>query len=192
LEKDASDRFDYFNETMRHNLVQEFALAYYTREIIPDLAEKYEFIDGSEYTHNFMTRKDVVEYIASVGGWSRVISSGTLTDSPNSEWFVKIVDKAYKDLDSLLDKYSDVDTPPDEKNKAEKELYPMTKRLMKQGRIPKEFKLQPYRDQYLEDLTLKMASMGVKMDALGRKIENLDTRLKIVEKIAAETGVFQK
>ncbi|MDA4124605.1 MAG: hypothetical protein OK438_04040 [Thaumarchaeota archaeon] len=169
MSKDAS-KDDYFNEGQRHSLVQDFSVAYYNRDVIPDVTDKdannedvnFAFSKGENgsYKNFYKLRKsEVVSY-----EW----------DSSYSRYEVKLVDERFKELNALLDKYSDADTPSTDKLLVEKELYRLIRILMKEGRVPKTFKLQPFRDAQMSHLASSLERTTKLLDTLEKRVRGLE------------------
>jgi len=165
---------------MRHRLVEEFAVSYYNGSAKPSLAEKnpinwrdIEYLmDGPQFEK--IQRTDV---------WSFGNAVGT-----GYQYRVVYKDKRYSDLDKLLEMYSGtVQTADEDRTLVEKRLYEMILLMMKEGRLPKSFKVQSTRETQEERLLAMVEELGRTMDELGRRVKELEVRLATQES-AAQVG----
>ena len=145
--------------------MQEFVISCYNRTVVPDLADKNanRVNIGSWRDDNAKINGNL---IWSIGG----------KDSFDRN-FIVMKDNRFSELDELLDKYSErIDCPEEEKPLIEKKLYSMILLLMKEGRVPKSFQIQPFRDSQIESLTSKI-------DRIAKLIDNLERRVKGLENL---------
>lgn len=170
MSKDES-KDDYFNPAFRHNLVQEFCIAYYNKDFKPDVALKSEtsgqdahwYSDSTIDLEKWKGEPGVISYIDN----GRVSSAGY-------RYSVILRDSRFKELDALVEKYFDPDTPSADKLNTEKELYKLVRILMKDNRIPKSFKMQPFRDAQLESIAMKQERTVRLLDALEKRVASLE------------------
>ncbi len=156
--------------TMKHRLVEEFAVSYYNGSLKPNLAEKnpmsgreIEYLmDGPQFDR--VRRSDV---------WSCANAVGT-----GYQYRVVYKDKRYSDLDKLLGMYSGtVAVPEDDRPVVEQRLYELILLMVKEGRLPKSFKIQPPGDAQNEKLVSMVEELGRSMDELGRRVRVLEEQL---------------
>ena len=155
---------------MRHRLVEEFVVSYYNGSLKPNLAEKnpincldIEYLmDGPEFDR--IRRSDVWSYGNAVG--------------TGYQYRVVYKDRRYSDLEKLLGTYSGTGTAAEEDRvMVEQRLYEMIMLMIKEGRLPKTFRIQSRRDQ--EDKLLAMVEqLARSMDELGRRVKELEEKLE--------------
>ncbi len=168
MSKDES-KVDYFNEAFRHGLVQDFSVSFYNRTVRPNIAQK-NLSNGTDaifvYGQYDAPRFESLD--------KSKIASYEYNGSPLYSYHVKLRDERFNDLDGLLEKYSDIDTPPTEKLSAEKELYRLIRLLMKEERIPNNFKIQPFRDAQIDNLATKIERIAKLLDNIEKRTKNLE------------------
>ena len=131
-----------FGQEARHRLAEDFATAYLNGSMKPDLAERnptdgrpIEYLmDGPEFGR--LNRRDVWSY----------------SNAPGTGYQYRVIynDKRFSDLEDLLGKYSGrVQIDGDDMPKVEQSLYELILVLIKEGRLPKNFKIQSAKDPRL-------------------------------------------
>jgi len=170
-----------FSEGMRHRLVEEFVISYYNGSVKPNLAEKnpinwrdIEYLmDGPQFEK--IRRADVWSYGNAVG--------------TGYQYRVVYKDKRYSDLEKLLEMYSGtVQTLEEDRTTSEQRLYEMILLMMKEGRLPKTFKVQSTKETQEEKLIAMVEELGRSMDELGKKVKDLEARLASQEATAAQVS----
>lgn len=165
-----------FSGAMRHRLVEEFAVSYLNGSVKPNLAEKnpmngrdVEFLmDGPQLDR---TKKSDV--------WSYANAVGT-----GYQYRVVYRDRRYSDLDRLVQLYSGT-LPASEEDRlvVEQKLYELVMLMLKEGRLPKTFRIPAAGEA--EDQ--KLAAM---VEELGRSVAELGTRVrKLEEQLAAREEI---
>jgi hypothetical protein len=166
---------------MRHRLVEEFAVSYYNGSAKPNLAEKnpingrdIEFLmDGPQFER---TRREDV--------WSYGNAIGT-----GYQYRVVYKDRRYSDLEKLLEMYSGtVQTAAEDRIMAERRLYEMILLMMKEGRLPKTFRVQTTKEAQEERLLAMVEELGRSMEELGKRVKELEARLAAQEATGAQAG----
>ena len=177
----TEERGTSFSEGMRHRLVEEFAVSYYNGSVRPNLAEKnpitgrdIEYLmDGPQFERT--QRSDV---------WSYGNAIGT-----GYQYRVVYKDKRYSDLEKLLEMYSGtVQTAEEDRTLAEQRLYEMILQMLKEGRLPKTFRVQSTKEAQEERLLAMVEELGRSMDELGKRVRALESRLTSEEANAAQVG----
>jgi len=161
---------------MRHRLVEEFAVSYYNGSVKPNLAEKnpingrdIEYLmDGPQFERT--RRADV---------WSYGNATGT-----GYQYRVVYKDKRYSDLERLLEMYSGTVPTVEDRTLVEQRLYEMILLMMKEGRLPKTFKVQSAKEIQEERLLAMVEELGRSMDELGKRVKELEARLASQEAAA--------
>ena len=156
-----------FGMTMRKRLVEDFAVAYYNASIKPNFAEK-----------NPITGLDA-EYLMDGPQFDKVKKSEMWASSSavgtGYQYRVIYRDKRFSDLDRLLEMYSaGLKTEESTQSSVEERLYRIILQLIKEGRLPQNFKVQPAKDPRIEGLLSSVES-------LTRSMEDMETRLKRLE-----------
>ncbi len=156
-----------FGQGMRHRLVEDFAVAYYNGSVKPNLAEKdpmsgrdAEYLmDGPQFEK--IKRSEVWSYSNAIGTGYQVR--------------VTYKDKRFSDLDRLLEVYSgDSTTLEGDQHSAEEKLYRMVLLLIKEGRLPRTFKVQPAKDSRIESLISTVERLSRSMDDLEKRLKRLE------------------
>jgi hypothetical protein len=170
-----------FSEGMRHRLVEEFVVSYYNGSVKPNLAETnpinardIEYLmDGPQFER--IQRADV---------WSYGNAIGT-----GYQYRVVYKDKRYSDLERLLEMYSGtVQTAEEDRTLVEQRLYEMILLMLKEGRLPKTFKVQSTKEAQEERLLAMVAELGRSMDELGKRVRELEARLASQEATVAQVN----
>jgi hypothetical protein len=172
-----SSRLSYgsFGPEMRRGLVEAFAVAYYNGSIKPNLAEK-----------NPATGRDA-EYLMDAPQFEKVKKSEVWAYSTavgtGYQYRVVYRDKRFSDLDRLLEMYSGGSSSDDgDQPSAEERLYRILLVLIKEGRLPQTFKVQPPKDPRVDSLTSTV-------ERLSQSVGDLEKRLKKLEEgEAPQTG----
>ena len=166
---------------MRHRMVEEFAVSYYNGSVKPNLAEKnlinwqdIEYLmDGPQFDR--IQRADVWAYGNAVG--------------TGYQYRIVYKDKRYSDLEKLLEMYSGtVPTADEDRTLVEQRLYEMILLMLKEGRLPKTFKVQSTKEAQEERLLAMVEELGRSMDELGRRVKELEARLSSQEAATTQAG----
>jgi len=159
-----------FGGEARHKLVQEFAVAYYNGSLKPNLAEKSP-MTGREI--EFLMDAPQFEKISRSEMWSSSTAVGS-----GYQYRVVYRDKRFSDLDPLMQMYSGK-TPEAESDVSEVEmrLYELILVLMREGRIPKIFRIQSPREAREEKMAVMLDQFGKSLDELGKRVRQLEEQL---------------
>jgi len=170
-----------FSEGMRHRLVEEFAVSYYNGSVKPNLAEKNP-INGRDI--EYLMDGPQFERIRRADVWSYGNAIGT-----GYQYRVVYKDKRYSDLEKLIEKYSGTaQTAAEDRTLVEQRLYEMILLMMKEGRLPKTFKVQSTKETQEERLLAMVEELGRSMDELGKRVKELEARLASQEADAAQVS----
>ena len=159
-----------FGEEMRHRIVEEFAVSFYNGTLKPNLAEKnpvngrdIEYLmDGQQFEKT--RRTDI---------WSYGNAIGT-----GYQYRVVYKDKRYADLERLLGIYSGTARAPEEDREVVvQNLYEIILQMIKEGRLPKTFRVRSAREIQEEKLLSMVEELGRSMDELGRRVRELEEKL---------------
>jgi len=159
-----------FGEEMRRRLVDEFVISYYNGSLKPNLAEKNP-INGRD-----------VEYLMDAPEFDRIRRSdvwsyGTAVGT-GYQYKVVYKDRRYSDLEKLLETHSGTGTAAEEDvAPMEQRLYEMIMLMIREGRLPKSFRI-PSRGAQEEKLLAMVEQLGRSMDELGRRVKELEDKLE--------------
>ncbi len=167
MEANTGETAENFGPSMRHRLVEDFAVAYYNGSLKPNLAEKSP-MDGRDAEYLMDGRQ--FEKIRRSEIWSYSNATGT-----GYQFRVTYKDKRFSDLEPLLKAYSGgAQTDELEREAVEQKLYEVVMLLIKEGRLPKNFKIQPARDSQLESLTSALARTTRALNELEQRVRRLE------------------
>jgi len=170
-----------FSEGMRHRLVEEFAVSFYNGSVKPNLAEKNP-INGRDI--EYLMDGPQFERIQRADVWSYGNAIGT-----GYQFRVVYKDKRYSDLEKLLAMHlGTAQMAEGEGTLVEQRLYEMILLMLKEGRLPKTFKVQTTREAQEERLLAMVEDLGRSMEELGRRVRELEARLASQEVNAARVS----
>ena len=156
-----------FSRGLRRQMIEDFVVGYYNGSVKANLAEKdpmsgrdVEFLmDGRQFEK---TNKSEV--------WS---SSGAI--GTGYQHRVVYRDKRFSGLDQLLGMYSGtIVVAEEDKPLVEQRLYEMVLLLVKEGRLPKAFKVLPATASRIDRL-------DATVERLTKALESLEKRVKSIE-----------
>ncbi|HKT21091.1 MAG TPA: hypothetical protein VJR06_00510 [Nitrososphaerales archaeon] len=166
-----------FGASARRRMVEDFVVACYNGSLKPNFAEK-----------NPTTGRDV-EYLmdgpqfdrirkAEIWSYSNAIGTGY-------QYRVVYRDRRFSDLERLMEVYSGtVQSPDEDRERTEQSLYQVILLLIKEGRLPKTFKLQTS-DQAQEQKVVAL------VEELSRSMEELGRRVRVIEEQLAAQQALQ-
>jgi len=140
----------------------------------PDLAERnptdgraIEYLmDGPQFSR--LNRREV---------WSYANAAGT-----GYQFRVTYNDKRFSDLEDLLGMYSSrVSVDKDDMPRVEQRLYEMVLVLIKEGRLPKNFKIQSAKDPRLDKLAAELEQLRQLVNEIGERVRRLEGQLGVAE-----------
>ncbi|MBI3841441.1 MAG: hypothetical protein HY297_05785 [Thaumarchaeota archaeon] len=179
----GESRDTYFNDDVKHRLVEKFTVAYNNKLITLNTSEKNEF--EGEIVH------DLTETQFKTKGWkdSQIYSvsylSKTYTNDPTHR--VQLVDRRFVDLRELVDKYSDIiETPESEKPTIEKRIYSMILQLKREGRIRGNFEMEPQKDIEAIRLGAEVRQVTIELNQMKLLVENLSKKVDTTNKFLKE------
>ena len=159
-----------FGDSMKHRLVEEFVVSYYNGSLKPNMAEKnpmngrdIEYLmDGLQFER--LRKPDV---------WSFSNAVGT-----GYQYRVVYKDKRFSDLERLLDTYSGtISAPEEDKPLVEQKLYELIMLMIKEGRLPKTFRIQSAREVQDEKLVQMVEELEHTLDELALRVRKLEEQL---------------
>lgn len=160
-----------FGDAMKRRVVEEFVVAYYNGSLKPNVAEK-----------NMMTGKEI-EYLMDGPQFEKIPKSDmwTYSNAVGTGYQFRVVyrDKRFSDLERLLQVYAGTSTiPEDEKAAAEQRLYELILQLIREGRLPKSFKLVTAKDAENEKVAALVDELGRSLEELGKRVRKLEEQLR--------------
>lgn len=159
-----------FGTPVKHRMVEDFVVSYYNGSLKPNVAEK-----------NPTTGRDV-EYLmdgpqfdrirkAEIWSYSNAIGTGY-------QYRVVYKDRRFSDLERLMEVYSGtVETTEEEKARTEQSLYQQILLLIKEGRLPKTFKLQSSDEAQEKRAIALVEELSRSMEELGRRVRAIEEQL---------------
>jgi hypothetical protein len=159
-----------FGGETRHRLVEEFAVSFYNGTLKPNLAEK-NTMDGREIEYLMDGPQFEKTKRSDVWSYSNAVGTGY-------QYKVVYKDKRYSDLDRLLEMYSGtVPTPEEDRPLVEEKLYQLILLLIREGRLPKTFKIQPLRSTEDERIASMLEEIGRSLDDLSKRVKKIEEQL---------------
>ena len=168
-----------FGQSTKHRLVEEFVVSYLNGSVKPNLAEKnpmngkdVEFLmDGPQLDR---TKKSDV--------WSCSNAVGT-----GYQYRVVYKDRRFSELERLVELYSGaLPASHEDKSVVEQRLYELAMQMLKEGRLPKTFRIQAGN-------TAEGERSSPFVEELRRTVEELAKRVgKLEERLAAQDEVRQR
>ncbi len=164
-----------FGTESRHRLVQEFAVAYYNGALKPNLAEK-----------NPMTGRDI-EFLMDAPQFEKIkrAEMWSFSAAIGSGYQYRVVyrDKRFSDLEPLMQMYSGAIPALDgDASSVERRLYEVILVLLREGRVPKTFKIESPREAREERIAAMLDEFGKSLDELGKRVRQME------EQLAAQKG----
>ena len=167
------DRSSFGQET-RHRLVEEFAIAYLNGSMKPDLAER-NLNDGRAIEYLMDIRQFEKLNKGEVWSYSNAVGTGY-------QYRVTYRDKRFSDLDELLGMYSGrVRIEEDEMRMVEQRLYEQILVLIKEGRLPKSFRIQSAKDPRLDKLVADLEELKQVISRIDERVKRLENQVEAKE-----------
>jgi hypothetical protein len=156
-----------FGMTMRRRLIEDFAVAYYNGSLKPNFAEKnpITLLDAE-----FLMDGPQFEKIPKSEIWASSSAVGT-----GYQYRVIYRDKRFSGLDRLLEMYSaGATTIEGDQTTVEERLHRLILQMIKEGRLPQSFKVQPAKDPRIEGLVSAVERLTKSMEELGVRLKSLE------------------
>jgi di/tripeptidase len=159
-----------FGSAMRRRLIEDFVVLYYNGSLKPNLAEK-----------NPATGRDV-EYLMDAPQFDRTkkpeIWSYSNAIGTGYQYRVVYKDRRFSDLERLMEVYSGaVQTAEEDKGLAEQSLYQLILLMIKEGRLPKTFKIQSAQEAQEQRVIAMVEELNKTMEELGKRVRAIEERL---------------
>ncbi len=170
-----------FGSETRRRLVEEFAVSYYNGSLRPNLAEKNP-MTGREI--EFLMDGPQFEKIKRPEIWSYSNAVGT-----GYQYRVVYRDKRFSDLERLLQMYSGaVQVQEGDGPLVEQRLYEVILALMREGRLPKTFRIQPARDVDEQKVMSMVEELSRTLEELGERVRRLEEQLTAQDEPKPQDG----
>ena len=154
----------------KHRVVEEFVVSYYNGSVRPNVAEK-NLTTGREI--EYLMDGPQFQKIKKDDMWSSSSAVGT-----GYQYRVVYKDKRYSDLEQLLQIYTGTTAvQDDEKPAVEQRLYELILLMIKEGRLPKTFKLQSPSEAENKRVSVLMEEMGQSLEELRERVRKLEEQL---------------
>jgi hypothetical protein len=161
-----------FSAATRHRLIEDFVVSYYNGTLKPNLAEKSP-TDGRDV--EYLMDGPQFEKIRRAEIWSYSNAVGT-----GYRYRVVYKDRRFSDMERLVGIYSgSVPASGEDRSVAEQSLYQLILLLIKEGRLPKNFKIQSAREESAERMVSMVEELGRSLDELGRRVRMIEEQLAI-------------
>ena len=159
-----------FGDSTKHRVVEEFVISYYNGSVKPNVAEK-NLTTGREI--EYLMDGPQFQKIKRDDMWSSSSAVGT-----GYQYRVVYRDKRYSDLEHLLQIYTGaISVQDDEKPAVEQRLYELILLMIKEGRLPKTFKLQPPSEAENKRVSVLVEEMGQSLEELRERVSRLEEQL---------------
>lgn len=159
-----------FGRSMRHRMVEDFVVSYYNGSLKPDVAEK-----------NPTSARDV-EYLMDAPQFDRIRKSEVWSYSnamgTGYQYRVVYKDRRFSDLERLMEVYSGtVQAADEDRERTEQSLYQLILLMIKEGRLPKTFRIQTTEEAQEQKMTALVEELGRSMEQLGRRVRAIEEQL---------------
>ena len=159
-----------FSEGMRRRLVEDFVVAYCNGSLKPGVGEK----DPS-------TGKDV-EFLMDAPQFDKIKKPDlwTFSNAVGTGYHYRVVyrDRRFSDLGHMVGVYSGTtEATEEEKASAERSLYQLILLMVREGRVPKAFKVRSAQEVQEQKLIAMVDDLSRSMDELGKKVRAIEEKL---------------
>lgn len=167
-----------FGDGMKHRLVEDFTVSYLNGSVKPNLAERNP-MNGRDV--EFLMDGFQLERTKKTDVWSYSNAVGT-----GYQYRVVYKDRRFSDLDRLVQLYSGT-LPASEEDRpvVEQRLYELVMLMLKEGRLPKAFRVQSSDETENRKLTSMVEELGRALEELGARVRKLEEQLATREEIQA-------
>jgi hypothetical protein len=159
-----------FGEMTKRRMVDDFVVSYYNGSLKPNFAER-----------NPTTGRDV-EYLMDGPQFERIkkteIWAYSTAIGTGYQYRVVYKDRRFSELERLMEVYSGtVEAPEDERARAEQSLYQLVLLMVKEGRLPRSFKIQTAQEAQEQKLANLIDELTRSMEELGRRVRAIEEQL---------------
>ena len=165
-----------FGEGLKHRLVEEFVVSYLNGSLKPNLAEKNP-MNGREV--EFLMDGFQLDRTKKSDIWSFGNAVGT-----GYQYRVTYRDRRFSELDRLVQLYTGaVPASEEDRSVVEQRLYEQVMLMLKEGRLPKSFKIQPSAEADNQKLGAMVEELGRSLEELGARVRKLEEQLAVREEV---------
>ncbi len=165
-----------FGDAMKHRLVEEFTVSYLNGSLKPNLAEKNP-MNGREV--EFLMDGPQLDRTKKSDVWSYSNAVGT-----GYQYRVVYKDRRFSDLERLVQLYTGtVPASAEDGPVIEQRLYELVMLMLKEGRLPKTFRIQSATEAENQKLVSMVEELGRTLEELGRRVRRLEDQLTAREEI---------
>ena len=159
-----------FSGSMRRRLLEDFVVSYYNGTLNPNIAEK-DPSTGRDV--EFLMDAPQFDKIRKSDVWSFSNAVGT-----GYQYRVVYKDRRFSDLGRLVGVYSGTsEAAGEDRASAEQDLYQLILLMIKEGRIPKSFKIRSSQEVQEQKVIAMVEELGRTMEELGRKVRAIEEKL---------------
>jgi hypothetical protein len=159
-----------FGDGVKRRMVEDFVVSYYNGSVKPNVAEK-----------NPATGRDV-EYLMDGPQFDRIRKAEVWSYSnamgTGYQYRVVYKDRRFSDMERLMEIYSGtVQTSEEDKARSEQSIYQLILLMIKEGRLPRSFKIRASEEAQEQKLAAVVAELGRSMEELGKRVRALEEQL---------------
>jgi hypothetical protein len=159
-----------FSESMRRRLLEDFVVSYYNGTLNPNIAEK-DPSTGRDV--EFLMDAPQFDKIRKSDVWSFSNAVGT-----GYQYRVVYKDRRFSDMGRLVGVYSGTsETAGEDRTSAEQDLYQLILVMIKEGRMPKSFKIRSSQEVHEQKVIAMVEELGRTMEELARKVRAIEEKL---------------
>jgi len=159
-----------FSGSMRRRLLEDFVVSYYNGTLNPNIAEK-DPSTGRDV--EFLMDAPQFDKIRKSDVWSFSNAVGT-----GYQYRVVYKDRRFSDLGRLVGVYSGTsEAAGEDRASAEQDLYQLILLMIKEGRMPKSFKIRSSQEVQEQKVIAMVEELGRTMEELGRKVRAIEEKL---------------
>jgi hypothetical protein len=159
-----------FSGSMRRRLLEDFVVSYYNGTLNPNIAEK-DPSTGRDV--EFLMDAPQFDKIRKSDVWSFSNAVGT-----GYQYRVVYKDRRFSDLGRLVGVYSGTsETAGEDRASAEQDLYQLILVMIKEGRMPKSFKIRSSQEVQEQKVIAMVEELGRTMEELARKVKAIEEKL---------------
>ena len=172
-----------FGTIARRRMVDDFVVSYYNGSLKPNVAEKNP---STERDVEYLMDGPQFDKIRKTEIWSYSDAIGT-----GYQYRVTYRDRRFSDLERLLWVYSGtVEVDADEKGRTEQSLYQLILLLIKEGRLPKTFKIQTAEEAQEKKVVAVLEEMSRSVEELDRRVRALEEQVASQQALRSQTGAM--
>jgi hypothetical protein len=159
-----------FGGAVKHRMVEDFVVSYYNGSLKPNVSEKNP-ATGREV--EYLMDGPQFDRIRKAELWSYSTAIGT-----GYQYRVVYKDRRFSDMERLMEVYSGtVETTAEDRARTEQSIYQLILLMIKEGRLPKTFRLQSPDEVQEKKAMALVEELGRSMEELGRRVRALEDQL---------------